>query len=169
MKLLVVGQGRHGKDEFCKVAEKFGFTFSSSSWFMAEVLVYPMIKERFGYKTLEECYEDRHNHRQLWYDIITEYNAENPAKLTQELLRRFDIYCGMRNPREFKACKDLFDLKIWIDAHERLGSTETSSSNNITKNDCDIIIENNGTLEEFRQKCGTLLSILLHKHAWDDM
>jgi hypothetical protein len=169
MKLLVVGQGRHGKDEFCKVAEKFGFTFSSSSWFMAEKLVYPMIKERMGYKTLEECYEDRHNHRQLWYDIITEYNAENPSKLTKELLSKYDIYCGMRNPRELNACKDLFDLKIWIDAHERLGSTETSSSNNITKNDCDIIIENNGTLAEFREKCKNLMVILQHKHILEAM
>lgn len=168
MKLLVVGQGRHGKDEFCKIAEEFGFTFSSSSWFMAERLVYPMIKERFGYKTIEECYNDRHNHRELWYNIITEYNAVNPARLTKELLDKYDIYCGMRNPRELKATLNLFDLKIYIDATCRLGNTETEASNGISREECDFTIFNNGTLEEFHYACRKILGALRHRHIVGD-
>ena len=53
----------------------------------------------------------------------------------------------------------LFDLIIWVDASERLPK-EPSTSFNIDKSCADIIVENNGTLEEFVQKTKNIGNIL---------
>jgi hypothetical protein len=45
----------------------------------------------------------------------------------------------------------LFDIIIWVDASERL-PLEDASSFNIDKTCADIIIENNGTFEQFKEK-----------------
>ena len=59
----------------------------------------------------------------------------------------------MRDKDEILACQEqkLFDLIIWVDASERL-PLEDSSSFNIDKSLADIIVDNNGTQEQFRQR-----------------
>jgi hypothetical protein len=53
MKLLVVGYGRHGKDTVCDILDqKYGLTFSSSSWFCAERFIFDALKEEHGYTTV---------------------------------------------------------------------------------------------------------------------
>lgn len=169
MKLLVIGQGRHGKDTFCEISNKyFGLTFESSSHFACKEFIFDFLSD--NYTSIEECYNDRHNHRKLWYDLICDYNKNNQARLSKKLLSEFDIYCGMRSIEEYKSSKKLFDLIIWVDASERLGITECSDSNTINSNNADIIIENNGTLQEFERKVIKLLIKLTNKCCgnWDD-
>ena len=162
MKLLVIGQGRHGKDTFCEIANKyFGLTFESSSHFACKKFIFDYFSDK--YNTIEECYNDRHNHRKLWYDLICEYNKGDQSRLAKELLKEYDIYCGMRSIEEFKGSKKLFDLIIWVDATDRLGKTESEDSNTITKSNADIVIENNGTLLEFERKVIKLLRLLTGK------
>lgn len=156
MKLLVIGQGRYGKDTFCEIANKyFGLTFESSSHFACSKFIFN--KCGISYNSIDDCYNDRHNHRKLWYDLICEYNKSDKSRLAKELLKEHEIYCGMRSIEEFSASRHLFDLVIWIDATERLGNTESKDSNTITKSNADVIIENNGTLLEFEQKSIKLL------------
>lgn len=153
MKILVAGMARHGKDSLCEiVADKFNIPFVSSSHYMLENLVYPTLKEKYGYASQEECYNDRVNHRQEWFDMIENYNREDYSRLAKNILAENDIYCGMRCIKQFNASKHLFDIVIWVDAEERLGITEDESSMTISKDCADIIITNNGTLEEFEQK-----------------
>ena len=56
----------------------------------------------------------------------------------------------MRNLEELEACvrKGLFDIVIWVDAYDRLGTKEDSSSNTITRDYADISIDNNGTMSD---------------------
>lgn len=154
MKLLVIGHARHAKDTCAELFQDyFGLTFMSSSQAAADIFIYDKLKDKYGYKTPEECFEDRMNHRAEWYDLICEYNKDDKAKLAKEILKKTDAYVGMRDRAEIEEClkQKLFDLIIWVDASERL-PLEPASSFNIDKSCADIIIENNGTYQEFKAK-----------------
>ena len=161
-KLLIVGSARHGKDTFAELLrDNFGLKFKSSSQSAADIFLYDKLKEQYGYTTPEECFEDRVNHRQEWYEAICDYNKDNLARLAKDILSSAGCYVGMRDRAEIKACMEqgLFDLIIWVDASERLPK-EPSTSFNIDKSCADIVLENNGTLEEFITKTKRLGNIL---------
>lgn len=165
-KLIVVGQGRHGKDTFCEIAEQyFGLTFESSSSFACRSIIFEILKDKYGYKSIEDCFEDRHNHRTEWYDLICEYNSKDKTRLAQEILNEHDIYCGMRSIDELEAVmiKGYADLVVWVDASQRLGVTEDVGSNTITKSDADIIIDNNDSLLQFTTRVLNLLNVIYTK------
>lgn len=153
VKLMVCGHGRHGKDTLCEFLGTKGYTFNSSSWVAAEAFIFDELKEKYGYKTVQECWDDRINKRAEWFDMISAYNGTELTKLAEYIYDNYDIYCGIRSPEEFlKAKKDgLFEMSIWVDASDRLPA-EGSDSNGVTRDMCDIVITNNGTLEEFMGK-----------------
>ena len=153
-KLLIIGHGRHGKDTLAELLrDDFGLKFISSSQAAADIFIYDVLKEKYGYKTPEECYSDRSNHRAEWYDMICEYNRVDKIKLAKGILERAGCYVGMRDKPEIDEAKKhkIFDLVVWVDACERL-PLESADSFNITKADADIIIDNNGTFEEFKER-----------------
>lgn len=153
-KLLIIGNARHGKDTFAELLnELFGLKFISSSQAAADIFIYDTLKEKYGYKTSVECFEDRVNHRAEWYDMICEYNKDDKARLAKGILELADCYVGMRDRGEISECinQGLFDLIIWVDASERL-PLESADSFNIDKSCADVIIENNGTFDEFKEK-----------------
>lgn len=164
-KLLILGHMRHGKDTFAEIMnEEFGLTFKSSSQSAADIFLYDALKDKYGYTTPEECFEDRVNHRAEWKDMICDYNKDDRARLAKDILKNSDCYVGMRDREEIKEClkQNLFNLIIWVDASERL-PLEDSSSFDIDKTCADIMIENNGTYEEFRDKSIRLGKILFNK------
>lgn len=161
MKILVLGDGEHGKGTLCKrVFKIYGMTAKSSSEFACEKFVYNQIKDEFNYSSIEECYADRREKRELWYKLITGFNTPKLHRLAEELLKDYDIYDGMRNIDEFNACMDakIFDLIIWVDASERL-PTEGSSMT-IPKERADIIITNNASEEDFLDKVDRLFQFI---------
>jgi hypothetical protein len=165
-KLLLIGHARHGKDSMAEILqENFGLKFKSSSQAAAEIFIYDVLKEKYGYNTPEECFEDRVNHRAEWHQLICEYNIDDKAKLAKGILQQTDCYVGMRDYREIKECinQNLFDLIVWVDASERL-PLEDSSSFNIDKEDADIIIDNNGVYEEFENRVIRLGEALIRTH-----
>jgi hypothetical protein len=154
IKLLILGHMRWGKDSMAEILrDEFGMTFESSSQSAADIFLYDLLKDKYGYKTSEECFEDRHNHRQEWYEAICEYNKDDKARLAKGLVERTGCYVGMRDREEIKECikQGLFDLIVWVDASDRLPE-EPATSFNIDKSCADIIIQNNGTYEEFYEK-----------------
>ncbi|NEN87987.1 MAG: hypothetical protein F6K48_03295 [Okeania sp. SIO3H1] len=154
MKLCVIGYGRHGKDTLCEILEPLlNLEWISSSYAAAEEIVFPVLKEKYNYETVQQCFEDRSNHRSEWYELIKAYNETDKARFSRWLMARYDIYCGLRNIEELNAAKKegLFDLVIWVDASKRM-SPEDKSSCTVTEEDADIIITNNGTEEEFALK-----------------
>jgi dephospho-CoA kinase len=165
-KLCIVGSARWGKDSMAEILqEHFGLKFKSSSQAAAEIFIYDELKEKYGYNTPEECFEDRVNHRAEWHQLICDYNIDDKAKLAKGILEHADCYVGMRDYREITECinQNLFDLIIWVDASERL-PLEDVSSFNIKKSDADIIIENNGTYDEFKEKVIRLGNALIKTH-----
>lgn len=162
-KLLIVGSMRHGKDTFAEILrDKFGYKFESSSEAASRIFIYDKLKDKYGYKTPDECFKDRVNHRAEWYDMICEYNKGNRARLATEILKEADCYVGMRDVEEINECmrQELFDIIIWVDASERLPN-EPSDSFNIDKSVAHLIVTNNGTLEEFEKKVIDIGEIML--------
>jgi len=161
MKLLIIGKARAGKDTLAEYFKKeFGFTFKSSSEMACEIFLFDKLKDKYGYKSIQECMDDRVNHRAEWFDLIQEYNTPNEARLAKEILKRTNCYVGMRRKEELEACKKqgVFDAIIWVDGR----GDEDSSSITVSKEDADYVIENDGTLKDFKAKAFWLF----YKLAW---
>lgn len=162
MKLLIIGHARSGKDTCAEIlSQRTGMTFQSSSMAAAKIFLFDALKEKYGYKTFEECFEDRVNRRVEWHDLITEYNKDDKARLAKDILKNSDCYVGMRSGAEITEClnQGLFDLIIWIDAPKRVPE-ESLASFQIDKSYADIVIDNNETQERFVERVNKLATIL---------
>ena len=164
MKVLIIGYKRSGKDTLAEIwKERFGIEYESSSMAAARLFIYDELKDKYGYSSFEECYEDRMDRRKEWYDLITDFNSEDPARLAKIMLETSDVYVGMRSDTEVDSCKEqkTFDMIVWVDAEERVGKESTESCT-VTKEDAYILITNNGTEEGFRVKAIKLGEILFN-------
>lgn len=164
MKFMICGYGRHGKDTVCEILRDiFNFTFISSSEACCEEVLFPGLKDLYGYKTPQECYDDRHNHRVEWFELIKSYNEEGGdlSKLAKIIYKNNDIYCGIRRIEEFLDIKNknLFDISIWVDASKRL-LPEDVSSITVMKEDCDYILDNNGSLDDLNKEVHRLMNFI---------
>lgn len=157
MKLLILGHGRHGKDTVAEmIAKRTGMRHTSSSLFAAEKVVFKTMAHQ--YDTPAACYEDRHNHRQEWYELIKDYNTPDKSRLCRELLRDYDIYVGMRDSEEYEACMGdmLFDYVLWVDRHMFRGDDLTMK---ILFDPVEMVyIDNNGGLERLSNNVDRFLS-----------
>lgn len=161
-RLLIIGSARHGKDTLAELfSEEFGLKFKSSSQAASEIFIYEELRGKYGYKTPEECFEDRMNHRPEWYRMICDYNVDDKARLAKGILELTDCYVGMRDRGEIDECinQGLFDLIIWVDASKRL-PLESFESFNIDPSCADIIIDNNGTFEQFKARVSRLGKVI---------
>lgn len=149
-----------GKDYLAeKLSESLGLSYCGSSEFVAEHLIYPIMKDR--YSSWQECFADRHagDNRKFWHDLIKAYNSEDSGRLAKEIFASYDIYVGIRDRNEFMSSMEICDIAIWVDATKRI-EPEDNSSCDVTSAMCDIVIENNGTLEEFDNKIARLARAL---------
>ncbi len=161
-RLLLIGHARHGKDTAAEYfRDNFGLIFKSSSIAAAELFIFDALREKYGYDTISDCFEDRVNHREEWARLVDGYNASDLTSLAKGILRFSDCYVGMRSSREIAACKaeHLFDLIIWVDASDRL-PLEDESSISVRREDAHIIIDNNGTEEQFKAKLHSIGNII---------
>lgn len=161
-KLLVIGHGRHGKDTVCEILrDRYGYSFESSSRFCSRLFIFDNLKAKYGYTDEEQCYADRHKHRAEWYDAICAYNVPDASRLGQEIFKSHDIYCGLRNKREFHAMKNtgVFDHAIWVDRSDQL-PLEAKTSMSLEQWMADFTIDNNGTLEELQFNIDQLIQYI---------
>jgi hypothetical protein len=164
--LLIIGHGRHGKDTVCEILrDRYGFQFQSSSEFCAQKFIYDRLRHKYDYISFEQCYQDRHNHRSEWYDMIHAYCADDYARLGRDIFAENDIYCGLRNKSEFHAMRNtrVFDYCIWVDRSDHL-PLEDRSSMNLEIWMADYVIDNNGTLEDLDRSVCELTDCLLTQH-----
>lgn len=162
LKLLVIGHGRHGKDTVCEILrDKYGYSFESSSRFCSRKFIFNDLKDKYGYDNEEQCYADRHNHRTEWYNCICNYNIPDASRLGREIFQEYDIYCGLRNKKEFHAMKNtgVFDYAIWVDRSDHLPE-EAKTSMSLEQWMADFTIDNNGTLEELQFNIDQLIQYI---------
>lgn len=159
-KLLIIGHGRHGKDTVCEILrDEYNYSFESSSRFCSKLFIFNSLKDNYEYADEEQCYADRHNHRAEWYDAICAYNVPDASRLGKEIFVAHDIYCGLRNKREFHAMKNtgVFDYAVWVDRSNHLPQ-EDSSSMSLEPWMADFTIDNNGSLEELHFNIDQLMN-----------
>lgn len=152
--ILILGYARHGKDTVAEMFQSmFGLRFQSSSEFLAERIVFPALKNKYNYESVQQCFEDRVNHRKEWFDLISEYNRDDPTALARGVLQNNDIYVGMRRKCELDACVQahLFDHIIWVDRSSCV-PPENADSCSVTKDCAQYVINNNGSLEDTRKQ-----------------
>ena len=163
-KICIIGHARHGKDTIAEmINQMYGYKSESSSQAASRLFLYDALKGKYGYKTPEECFEDRVNHRAEWFDMICEYNQEYPGQLAADIMKSNDIYTGMRSDRELEACvrDGIFDLVIGIyDPYKALEPADSFDINIFTKSD--IIIPNAGSLRDLENKVVLLKELLVH-------
>jgi hypothetical protein len=168
-KLLILGFARHGKDTVAEILrDQHGFKFISSSMFCAGRVMMPFF-DRFSpygdkvagfddrtfrsYSSVEECFEDRMNFRDIWHQQIAAWNKDDRTKLSREILEVADIYVGMRALAEYEAAKHLYDDIWWVDATGRGLPPEDKNSMNIEFNPAEMrLINNNGSLEDLHRE-----------------
>jgi len=154
MKLLIIGHGRHGKDTVAAMLkEEFGLTHLASSEASSTIFVFDALREKYGYTTVDECFKDRANHRAEWYDLICDYNKYDQARLAKEIVRRANIYVGMRSSIELEECikQNVFDLIIGVIDPRKPLEDPGSMTIDINKYS-DVLIINDSTLDELRIK-----------------
>ena len=169
--IAVIGHGGHGKDAVAEyLRDRLGLTFESSSMFCAKRFIFDAIKGSLGYSTVEECFEDRRNHRSLWASLIKAYNHDDPAKLSREILSEYDMYVGNRSTVELSAAKEegLVKLVVWVDASRRL-PLEPPDSFDIGIEMADIVIDNNGAEEQLFDRLDNIVSLFNHKNGIGDV
>tara|TARA_R110000851_G_scaffold41082_11_gene103359 strand:- start:2119 stop:2601 length:483 start_codon:yes stop_codon:yes gene_type:complete len=143
--LMLIGDARHGKDTVAEMLrDSYGFRFIPASWTFAEMYM----REMLMYDTTQQCFDDRVNHRKLWGDHIESYNTPDAAALAKMVMGAgSDVYVGTRRRREFNGAKSLFDHIVWVDRSDHLPK-EPPESMELVIDDADIVIDNNGSLED---------------------
>lgn len=162
VKLVVTGHARHGKDTVCELLRaELGLRFQSSSRFALDLFLFDRLRAKYGYPDAEACYADRVNHRAEWFDAISEFNAADGAALGKALLAEFDVYCGIRDAGELRALRAHFadagaPLRVvWVDRSAHV-APEPAGSMNLTPLDADIVVSNNGSLEDLARAVAAL-------------
>lgn len=150
MKIGISGPGRCGKDT---AAEWLGrhttmrYKAGTSLW--AASMVFDHLQRADGprYATKDDCWQDRHNHRMLWAEVIAQYNRDDPVAMYRDCLAEQDILTGVRWRHEFEAINaaGLVDLWVWV---ERPG-VELDLTMQYTADNCDVVVLNTGTLGAF--------------------
>lgn len=152
--LLIIGHGRHGKDTVAEILrDYYGAKFVSSSLFVARECLWEKWG-RLNYCCISEMYEDRHNHRKKWADMVTEYNYPDRTRTFRGMLDQGNnVYVGMRMLGEYLACKHegLISRTIWVDRHKYL-PPEPLDSMNLWPGLADHIVNNNGTLNGLKER-----------------
>jgi dephospho-CoA kinase len=165
--ILLIGHAQHGKDTTAEIMkELYGFRYESSSVAASRIFLFDVLKKKYGYLTPEQCYEDRVNHRDEWYDLICEYNSVDRARLAKEIMRNGDMYVGMRDDEEIQECRrqGVFDLVIGVFDPRKPLEPATSFNIDIWEMS-DFIIPNSGTLYDLRTRIELLEPLLINKQV----
>ena len=157
MKIQVNGWARHGKDTVGDYfAERYDLRKNNASIVIAEML-FELLPNGW-YKDFDECYADRVNHREGWYNFIVDGN-HNPTQVERAMVDG-DIFTGERHRKSFERHKHMFDVTIWVDSSARGIPPEPMGSCDLNSAGHDLILFNNGTLRELYDECDLIYNKL---------
>jgi hypothetical protein len=176
-RIAICGPGRSGKDVAANtIARVLGVPYTQSTSQAAIDIVWDQWGKdhewfagadndgheakvwHLKWRTKDAMFADRSAHRETWANIIWKYNEPDGVRLYREMLERGEtILCGIRRPEELRACQvaGLVDLTIWID---RPNCQDTTCE--IWADDCDLIVPNWGTEDQFVAKLTRLANVL---------
>lgn len=147
-KIAIVGHGRHGKDLAAEILSQITYLRygGSASWaalpFIANWLnIHPQM-----------AWENRHKHRNYWYEACNFLRKDDPCFLIKRVLRDGDMVVGIRDKVEIQALKESKLVKeiIWVDASKRV--PEKDPTVNFTAEDCTMVLDNNSGIDSLYLK-----------------
>lgn len=147
--IAICGPGRSGKDTAANwFARHTHLRFGRST---SEIIA-PYAAERLG-RPVDVAFAHRHQNRVFWFNVGNELRATDPAFLVRECLKGGEIVVGMRNRSEVLAVRSerLVDLVVWIDR-----DVPTDPTMEFGPAECDVIVQNRGTLDEFEDRLAAL-------------
>jgi len=150
MKIAICGHGRCGKDTASNwLRDHTSLCYHGSTSEAAAELVFSKIKDEFGYQTVAECFQDRHNHRKLWASLIWKHNQPDGLTLYRGMLVDGDILNGIRRAPELSALRQnaMIDLVVWIER-----DVPDDPSLEMDSGIADVIIPNNGTFDDLYER-----------------
>lgn len=190
-KLLVLGHARHGKDTVAEILQQeYGYTFTSSSLFCAEKVIWEAIHNQDAYATrhieagspgmstdelyaefsmmagrnyadAQACFEDRANFRAAWFSLIAAYCYPEKERLASEIFAENDIYVGVRDKREYYAIVNSGVVDGVIWVDaSERCEPEAFGSCTVEPWMSNWIIDNNGTKDELHRNVHQLMSYL---------
>lgn len=190
-KFLILGHARHGKDTVAEILRDcYGFTFTSSSLFCAEKVIWAAVHNhgdaldqhekagRPGMSTLQlheelqmmkgreypsyaECFADRANFRAAWFSLIAAYCYPNKEQLAREIYAENDIYVGIRNTRELNAVLNSGLADVSIWVDAKERiDPEPLSSCTVEPWMAMFTVDNNGTAEDLHRNVHQLMATL---------
>jgi len=151
--IAICGRGQAGKSTTSKmISELTGFKYmQSTSQALAETIFEKSKSGCFGrsFENVQECWEYRSEHRVMWAQLIAEYNKPHGTTLYEDMLQTNDIMDGIRRINELQACRkrNIIDFAIWVERE----IAPPDASLNYGPEACDIIINNNGTLNDLHE------------------
>lgn len=144
--IMLVGMGRAGKDEGGLYLEKItGLKFAgTTSKYLCDFYT-----EEYG-GTWQENYDNRHSNRMKWYELGNRLREKDPGLLLRQALKHGSITGGVRDKCEVVYARenDIVDLVVWVENK----NVPVDPTVMFTAADCDMIVENNGTLEEYHHR-----------------
>lgn len=161
MKILILGESRHGKDALAEYITQYsGLKFKSSSVAASEAIFEQLNAEVGGiYNNPLQAFEDRQRYKHIWKRLITEYNTPDKARLCREILAEADIYVGMRCAEEYAASRELFDLVLFVYAGERVGYPPTTTMDIKYDPLTMLSIDNNSTKENLKRTAAAICAV----------
>ena len=145
-KILLVGYGRAGKDEGLSYLAALTRLRNAGC---TSVYLAKYVARELGISE-SEAYQTRHQRRDEWYEIGVLLREKDPGVLLREALANGPLTGGVRDLEEIIEARrcNLVDLIVWVQ-NFRVPIDETVKFN---ASHCDVIVQNNGTLDEYQDK-----------------
>lgn len=154
-RLIITGLAKSGKDTLCEMIGAInGMTSVSSSRIaietIPEVFFRRLEQEGVLYGSIDEAYDDRENHRQVWFEIIRDWTMQNDQILARTIFENYDCYNGLRNYDELVAIRESDPelTLIWV---ERDNDGESHPGMESIRDEADYIFYNRGSLEQLQK------------------
>jgi hypothetical protein len=143
--VAILGMGRAGKDE---AAEFLAKTFGLSPVKSSSLNALPFVAHMIGMDP-EAAYAERHQHREFWVEACNQLRKTDLTTLARWCLGQCDFAVGLRGRDEVPAVVKggVVDLTIWIERN-----VPTDPTVEFTSKECDFVVENYWSLEEFHTR-----------------
>jgi hypothetical protein len=145
----LLGFGRSGKD--CGLEYLASITTLRNAGTTSKYLA-QYVADKLGLP-VEEAYARRHESnemRTIWYNYGNELREQGAATLIRMALQHGELTGGFRDKAELIAAREegLIDLLVWVENYR----VHVDPTVMFLPSDCDIIIHNGGSLDEYHNR-----------------
>lgn len=166
MKIAICGNSGSGKTLISTLINKYtDLTYKNSTSHHYADIVFSKFRKTPGrmyeYEDANDCWEDRHFHREFWHDTILDHNQSVPFPY-HDMLEDQDVIDGIRSVSELKGLYQKLDYTIYIDGPE----SENEVTNEIMPRHCEFRISNNKTSYSFYKDLVEIMDIIGVDHTF---